>query len=103
MKKFIVLMVIVGILFTVSTAYADTAVKKLGRGLSNVFFSPIEIGIGIRDIYRENGIAAATTWGVIDGFARFAGRAICGAYETATFVLPPYNAIITNPEFLLGK
>ena len=100
MRKIVALICILAILCVANTAFADTAVKKLGRGLANIIASPLEIGNGIHDAFEENGILAAATWGPLDGILRFGGRVLCGAYETATFVLPPYDPIITNPEFL---
>ena len=101
MKKLIVLITIVSILLVANTVYADTAFKKLWRGVVNFVTSPLEIGNGISDAYDEHGILIASTWGVMDGFLRFGGRALCGVYETLTFPLPAYDPIIKNPEFLL--
>ena len=84
-----------------SASYAnDTALKKLSRGVTNFIASPVEIFYGIRGAFRENGILAASTLGVLNGFWRLGKRALCGAYETITFPLSPYNPIITDPEFI---
>ena len=103
MKKLIVLLLIGIMLFSATTVYADSAFKKLYRGVVNFFTSPIEIYNGIKDGYEEGGILGGSTWGVVDGFLRFGGRALCGVYETITFPLPAYDPIIKNPEFLLGS
>ena len=101
MKKSIIVITIIALLFVANTAFADSAFKKLYRGIVNFVTSPLEIGCGIRDSYQESGILKASTWGIVDGFLRFGGRAICGMYETLTFPLPAYDPIIKNPEFIL--
>ena len=56
MKKSIVAVIVIALLFVASTAFADSAFKKLYRGVVNFVTSPLEIGVGIRDSYEESGI-----------------------------------------------
>ena len=101
MKKVIISIIIISMLFVANTAYAYSAFDKLYRGVVNFFTSPLDIGTGIIDTYEDHGILLAATWGVAKGFLRFGGRALCGMYETLTFPLPAYDPIIKNPEFIL--
>ena len=101
MKKVIILLSIVALLFVANASYADSPLKKFGRGFSNIITCPLDVVDGIVDAHKENGVIAASTWGVMSGFFRMGGRALCGMYEMVTFVLPPYDPIIKNPEFHL--
>lgn len=101
MKKLIIVVIVAVVFFSATTVYADSAFKKLYRGVVNFVTSPLEVGHGVMDSYEKHGIIGAATWGVVDGFLRFGGRALCGVYETITFPLPAYDPIIKNPEFLL--
>jgi len=101
MKKIIALIIIISILF-VSSAYADTMLKKLGRGMANIITCPLEIPYRIGEANEESGPIAALTWGVLDGFFRVGMRMIVGGYEVITFPIPfpwDYEPIIDDPEF----
>ena len=101
MKKAVILLSILAFLFVANVSYAESPGKKAVRGLVNLLSCPLEISNGVGDAFEENGILAASTWGVVDGFLRMGGRGLCGLYEAITFPLPPYDPIIKNPEFLL--
>ena len=104
MKKTVVFIAIIAILFMSSASYADTPLKKLGRGLSNLITCPIELPYRIGRVNEESGPIAAFTWGVLDGFTRAAMRLLVGGYETLTFPIPfpqYYEPIIDDPEFFL--
>jgi putative exosortase-associated protein (TIGR04073 family) len=65
-----------------------------------VLFSTIE------DTGREDGVAAAASYGILKGFAKAIQRTAVGVYETITFPIAApkdYKPILTNPEFVLGK
>ena len=105
MKKIVVLISLIAILFA-SSAYADTPLKKLGRGMANIITCPIEIPYRIGRANEESGPFAAFTWGVLDGFFRTAARMLVGGYEVITFPLPfpsDYRPIIDDPEFFLEE
>ncbi len=103
MKKIVVLISIMGLLFA-SSAYADTMLKKLGRGLANIITCPVELPYRMGQANEESGPLAACTWGVLDGFFRTAARMIVGGYEVISFPIPfpsDYRPIIDDPEFFL--
>lgn len=100
-----ILFSMVGI-FINSPLAADTALKKLGRGISNVASSPLEVWKRISDVNNENGPIAAFTWGLLNGIFRTGIRAIVGIYEVVTFPIPlpkDYEPIITDPEFFFEE
>lgn len=115
MKKTVALTCIVAILFISGTSFADDAVKKLERGLSNIVTSPIEIINGIKEakaqgektgsILPSGGVDSAILWGIPNGIGRMLIRALVGIYEVATFPIPipsEYKPILRNiddPEF----
>jgi len=104
MRKSIILVTILAILLVSGTAYADNALKKLGRGIANVVTCPFEILYRIGEVNEESGPLAAFTWGVLDGFWRMGVRAVAGVYEVVTFPLPVpkgYRPVVDDPEFFM--
>jgi putative exosortase-associated protein (TIGR04073 family) len=106
MKKILsVLVVLVMMLSVCGVSFADDAVDKLGRGLSNVITSPLEIPRGMGHAGEKNGFFAGVTTGLLKGTANFVKRALVGAFEVATFPVPvpeDYAPIIDDPEYILG-
>ena len=101
-NKYIIIIFVLLFSFTSLYTYADTPIKKLGRGVCNFFTSPLEITKGIQDVYNESGIFAAFTWGILRGFFNTGVRAVVGVYEVFTFPIPfpkDYEPILTDPEF----
>lgn len=102
MKKSIIFLCIIAILFISSTSFADTAIKKLGRGAANILTCPFEIVYGTGQAFEESGIIGAVSWGILNGFYRMARRGIVGFYEVLTFPIPLpayYGPVIDDPEF----
>jgi len=90
-------------------AWADTtdqppsgnnALRKLGRGFSNVLFGIVEVPNQVTKATSENGGAAGVAYGIPKGFVRWIGRELVGVYEIVTFPLPlgGYRPIM-KPEF----
>ena len=108
MKKVIAILIVFGIVLSagsVATA-EDGPVKKLGRGITNVATSPLDLIKGMGDATQESGILAGLTWGVLKGTVNVVKRAAVGVYEVATFPIPlpkDYAPILDEPEFFLEK
>ena len=82
--------------------YADTPMKKLGRGFCNILTCPLELFKGVQDVGNENGPLAAYSYGILEGLFNTVVRAAVGVYEVVTFpipVPPDFEPILTNPEF----
>ena len=97
----VIILILLMAVFTVS-AYADTPIKKLGRGVCNILTCPLEIFKAIQDTHNESGFFAALTWGLLKGAFNTGVRAFVGAYEVVTFPIPlpaDYKPILTDPEF----
>ncbi len=75
----------------------DIATRKLGRGISNIVFSPVEIVNSVYTVQRNDGEVAAVTYGVLQGLTRTVARIGIGAYEVVTF--PVGRRPIITPEF----
>ena len=62
--------------------------EKLGRGVSNVVFSPLEIPLRVgKDMEQMDPIAAFFS-GSLKGVAWGCARLVAGAFDIATFVIP---------------
>lgn len=70
-----------------STDYAIAITEKLGRGVGNLLSSPLEIPCAIRGDISEQG-AVGIARGLFRGMALFLRRALVGAGEAATFIIP---------------
>lgn len=108
MKKILSLIVIISLVFSLTSrsVYADSALKKLGRGLCNIGTCPLEVLKRIADANEESGFIAGFTWGLLDGVWRTFVRGGVGVYEVVTFPIPLpeyYEPIITDPEFFFGE
>ena len=89
----------------VSETFAQTAVRKLGRGLANTFTGILELPQNVVDVAEDEGAIAAVTYGIAKGLAMSALRTAVGVYETFTFLIPlPWEyAPILEPEFMMGE
>jgi putative exosortase-associated protein (TIGR04073 family) len=72
-----------------SNDYGPT--RKLGRGLSNMFFGCTEIPATIGEINTKEGNAAAASYGVVRGTGRAFARFGVGIYEALLWPLPIHN------------
>ena len=104
-KRIIVIGIIFLFIFSLLTpAYADDAVKKLGRGISNVLTFPFEMVIQVSRVNNTDGPMAAMTWGILKGLGMTVVRGGVGVYEVVSFPFPipaDYKPILTDPEFVL--
>jgi putative exosortase-associated protein (TIGR04073 family) len=75
--------------------------RKLGRGLANVFFGFVEVPNQYTKAVSEHGGAAGITYGAPKGIARWITREFVGVYEVVTFPIPfprGYRPIV-RPEW----
>lgn len=69
-------------------AHAGNPFKKLGRGVTNVVFGPLEICKQPVLIARSEGEFAGITWGVFQGIGYFLAREGVGIVDIVTFPMP---------------
>jgi len=78
--------------------------RKLGRGAANCLTFPLEFPNQVAKTSNIDGPVAAVTYGVVKGITMSIFRAVVGAYEVVTFLIPLpewYRPILTDPEFML--
>lgn len=109
MKKAIILITMVSVLLVSAEAsYAintEGPMRKLGRGVANVFTSPVEIAKSVGEANYEAGPVAAITYGFLKGLYKAGVRAAVGIFEVVTFPFPlkeNYAPILTDPEFFFS-
>ncbi len=69
-------------------AYESGMMDKLGRGIANVAFSPLELLIRPYDVSKEQGEIAGLTTGVIKGAVYTVCRIGVGVTDILTFPFP---------------
>ncbi|MGA2220844.1 MAG: exosortase system-associated protein, TIGR04073 family [Verrucomicrobiia bacterium] len=77
------------------------ALRKLGRGCSNLLFGVVEMPNQVTKVTSDKGGAAGVTYGIGKGLVRWFGREVVGVYEIVTFPVPfphGYKPVMT-PEF----
>lgn len=84
---------ILGILIVAGNVSASEMPKsnpivKLGRGVANVAFGPLELLIRPYDVNHSTGGIAALTYGVFSGVAHTVAREFVGVFEILTFYMP---------------
>lgn len=102
-KKLILVGVILCAFMSVTTVsaadeFTSNPIVKLGRGVANVAFGPLELLIRPYDVNQTQGGIAALTYGVFNGIFHTIARELVGVLEIATFYMPlpgcsddPYN------------
>ena len=104
MKKLTVILVTLAMVFSLaSSAGADSALDKLGRGLANTLTGIFEIPKNMGEESHEHGYFAGFTTGLLKGITAFLVREVVGVYEVAMFPIPlpaGYKPILPNPEYL---
>ena len=106
MKKKGILLIFFCVILLTSLCYAQTPVRKLGRGVANVVTCPIEIFYRMNQIAKQKGPIAGVSWGLFLGVTRMVVRGSVGVYEILTFPIPypkGYRPLMSDPEFFLEQ
>jgi putative exosortase-associated protein (TIGR04073 family) len=103
-KKIVSAIIVLLLIASFATpGYCDGPIKKLGRGVCNILFCPVELFMQISNVNRCDGPMAGITYGVAKGIVMVLVRGTVGVYETMTFPIPMpscYRPILTEPEFI---
>ena len=102
MKKIIILLVTMQLFILPLYAKDYNALRKFGRGASNLVLGVTEIPRQMALIREESGSAAGLFYGAPRGFFCMLGRSAWGLVELVTFPIPPYRPLI-EPEFVLTE
>tara|TARA_B100000609_G_C17055202_1_gene351134 strand:- start:67 stop:471 length:405 start_codon:yes stop_codon:yes gene_type:complete len=88
LKKTLMAAVILGVICAAPSTFAGNPMEKLGRGIANCVFGPLEILIQPYDVMHEQGNVAALTYGVIKGVVWVVARECVGVVDIVTFPVP---------------
>jgi len=105
-KRIVILILVMAVACVcVDRAYASwyqDVTHKLGRGLTNLVTSPIELGNTLEYEVEKYGIYRGIPFGVLKGLVQATGRIIVGLYEVLTFPIeyPADYKVIMEPEFV---
>ncbi len=105
-KTCIAILIILCLLsLTCSPAFAQRALRKLGRGVTNAALGWTEILTCIELTGKESGPMAGASYGLLKGLVNSALRTVVGLYETVTFIAPAPEEykVILEPEFPMQK
>ncbi len=98
MRKILLSYVMATALFmTVSPALAGNPLTKLGRGLTNIVFSPFEYFTNTQKAGDRRGVLSGAFEGLLAGTYYMVGRILTGAYDVVTFPIPApegYEAVM---------
>lgn len=104
-KKTVVIVLILGLIFSASPVFAQDMGKKLGRGLMNALTGWVEIPKNIYEESCKSNMLVGLTWGILKGAGYTVIRTVTGAYEIVTFpfAIPTGYEPIMQPEFVFTK
>jgi putative exosortase-associated protein (TIGR04073 family) len=101
---FISAFILLFIMILAAPAFCEDPATRLGRGLSNILTSPLELPSQSSKVNNTDGPFAGLTVGVLKGLQMTVTRAAVGLYEVATFMMPSQKdsgAILKDPEYFL--
>lgn len=84
--------------------HVNRPLDKLGRGITNLFTSPLEWPVTFRELRKQRGWGSALLRGPLLGTGRAVTRLASGAVDTLTcLVPPPRRALWVRRPSLLGQ
>jgi len=104
MKRLTSLLLVIALVLSVAhVGYAQTAPKKLGRGIINTLTGIMEVPADVLKTSKAEGVPMGITVGLGRGLVKGICRTLAGLYEIVTFPIPApaEYAPITDPEILL--
>jgi len=78
----------------------QNAITKLARGFTNAVGCWLELPKQIYLTSKEENAYIGATYGFVKGLGMTGYRLADGVFETVTCVIPPYNKIIVEPEYV---
>ena len=79
--------------------YESSPVNKFGRGLINAATCWLEVPAEVYRVAKEKGNFVGGTLGLLQGVCSTLLRAATGVVDVATFIIPPYNHPLIQPEY----
>ena len=87
-KHFFLGILLCSALFCTPAVQAGDPIEKLGRGVANIVFGPLELLIQPVDMAHENGNIAGVTAGLFYGIGYTVARVCVGVADVVTFLIP---------------
>ena len=81
----------------------NNCLRKGSRGVANIGTSFLEVFKSTEETFVQDGPVAAGTYGLAKGFAKGLLRFGVGIYEGVTFLIPPYDPVLKDPEFFFSR
>jgi putative exosortase-associated protein (TIGR04073 family) len=100
-KTAVLVLCLISIVFC-QTCFAGDALRKFGRGFSNVLFGWVDVPAEMNRTAENTSEVGSFIVGSLKGLAKMAGRMAVGVYEVCTFPVPVparYDPIV-EPEFV---
>jgi len=104
-KIFVLALVLIMVFSVVAYAAGDAskehnAATKLARGFTNAVGCWLEIPKQMYLTSKEDNLYIGLTYGFIKGLGIGGYRLADGVFETVTCVIPPYDKILVEPEYV---
>jgi len=82
-----------------AVTYQDSPANKMGMGFINAATSWTDLPREVSRVSDEDNALAGWTWGFGTGLVSGIARGVSGAFDVATFGLPPYDEPLMEPEY----
>ena len=102
MKKVLVLVITLQLFLFPLYAQNYNAIRKFGRGASNMILGVTELPRQMGIASEESGKVAGIFYGAPKGLVCWLGKTAWGFLELVTFPIPPYKPLV-EPEFVLTE
>lgn len=83
--------------------YQDKAINKLDRGVVNAATFWMEVPAEVARVSNEKDPFLGVTVGVVRGLVASIFRAGSAAFDTTTFLMPPYDKPLVKPEYAYNR
>lgn len=83
-----------------AVAKDQNAGTKLARGFVNLVGCWLEVPKQIYLVSKKDNLFVGLTYGLVKGIGLGVYRFADGLFETLTFVIPPYDMILVEPEYV---
>jgi len=81
----------------------DVFTNKLGDGVLNIATCWTDVPKRADKVTQDKGALEGYTVGLGEGVLQGVARVVSGAYDTATFILPPYDEPMMKPEYSVNQ
>ena len=83
--------------------YSEKAINKLDRGVVNAATFWMEVPAEVARVSNEKDPFLGVTVGVVRGLVASIFRAGSAAFDTTTFLMPPYDKPLVKPEYAYNR